>query len=266
MNTTTDTTKTCATDGCTNVIQLTGKRGRPVTKCPDCRDNRQRAKSGNSAPWRLDDDMLAAAVKHFGLVRPVYVRRSKGVRLLGAYKGTRLGCQLNAAAEPVTTYHYITVSARLTDDQASRVLWHELTHAAQAERDPLFHKKYQTALRDSRAKSTQRSGAAHARYESLPWEVEARKNEGLHDTVGSLTLPNTGWTLPVWRKNPRIMVGTTNGVAVGGDLFRITADAPERVTAAQKAWTEEAQATLAAIEAIRKPNTVPVPHPMTMVG
>jgi hypothetical protein len=61
------------------------------------------------------------------------------------------------------------VSKNLTAENASRTIWHELTHAAQTEADPLrFHTRY-------------REESARVGYRQNRFEIEARENEAFHD-------------------------------------------------------------------------------------
>lgn len=166
--------------------------------CPDCRDT--------AAPWRVDDAALARACAHLGFTTPVRVRRMTGRALRGRYHGARLtpdaprdmaivermtDAELNACM-----YHSITIAARLTPTMASRTLWHELTHAAQYERDPdRYVAEYRREQREARLAS-RRTGAPYAHtYRLISFETEATANELLHDELFALTLTNRRCTL-----------------------------------------------------------------------
>lgn len=172
-------------EGCGERLYPTGERGRPRKYCEHCRP--VQVQQGRPMAWEVDRIALKRACEVLGITSPVHVKRSPGRSLAGAYHGRKLGALVHRHCDPVQSYHCITVSAVLHPNDASRTLWHELTHAAQSERDPAFHKKYDKAEALQRCKSKQ-SSAAHRRYKALPWEVEARANSGLHDDVGPLTV------------------------------------------------------------------------------
>lgn len=239
----------CLTDTCDNMIVPTGKKGRPPLYCPACKPAAAGAKNGSTRPWRVDDDGVAAIAKHLNLQHPVYIKGSKGISRLGAYHGLRFGMEIHKSLPPLQKYHLVTVSARVTPEQASRTICHEMTHAAQAERDPDFHKKYKKEMVTRRCRSGNRSTSAHARYEAIPYEREAQKNEGLHDTVAVCAAPNTGWSMKVWDKNPRIVGASKHkGVVVRKGLYSLTENAPVRIAAAQEAWENEAEQEVARLE------------------
>lgn len=171
-------------EGCGDRLYRTGERGRPRKYCEHCKP--VQVQRGRPMAWEVDRVALAKACQALGITAPVHVKRSPGRSLNGAYHGKRLGALVHRHCEPTTAYHCITVSAVLHPNDASRTLWHELTHAAQAERDPDFHKKYAAAEKLQRCKT--KKGEAHRRYQALPWEVEARSNSGLHDEIGALTV------------------------------------------------------------------------------
>lgn len=261
---TTTTTKTCKTPHCTNEIVPSGKPGRPKAYCDACKPAAAGASNGSTRPWRVNDEGIAAVAKHLGLTKPVYVKGTKGISLLGAYHGLRFGLELHKSLPLTDEYHLITVSARLTPEQASRVICHEMTHAAQRERDPESGKKYAKEMAQRRCKSKTRSASAHARYESMAYEVEARKNEALHDTVAACALPNVGWSMRPWDKNPRIVGASKEaGVVIRKGLFSLSENAPERMAAAEVAWSEEAEQEIARLE-----GRLPLPkHPVwSLVG
>ena len=125
---------------------------------------------------------MAKACEMLGIASPVHVKRSPGRSLRGAYHGMKPGRDIHRNCEPDTLYHCVTVSAVLHPADASRTLWHELTHAAQRERDPAFRAKYRAAEKATRC-VRKNSTAAHSRYQALPWEVEARANARHHADV-----------------------------------------------------------------------------------
>lgn len=262
--TSTPAVRICKSTHCTNPIVPTGKRGRPAVYCPSCKPAAAGATNGSTRPWRVDYDGVAAVAKHLGLTLPVYIKGTKGINRLGTYRGTRFGMEIHKSLPPAQKFHLITVAARLTPEQASRVICHEMTHAAQRERDPESGKKYAQEMVKRRCKSNTRSAAAHARYEGMAYEVEARKNEALHDTVASCALANTGWQMKPWDKNPRIIAASKEvGVAIRPGLLTLTAEQPVRMEQAQEAWQQEAEREIARLEGRLPLPTQPV---WTLVG
>lgn len=79
--------------------------------------------------WEFDQDAIASAAKELGIDLPVHVRGMRGRKKnAGLYKGIDFWKLCN---QPV---HNIVIERRyLSTEQASKVIWHELTHARQAE-------------------------------------------------------------------------------------------------------------------------------------
>jgi hypothetical protein len=195
--------------------------------CPDCRDT--------AAPWRVDEAALARACAHLGIDVQVRVRRMHGRRLRGRYHGIRLAPDAPtdpAVIEAMTDdelaaqiHHRITVATRLTPSVASRVLWHELTHAAQYERDPDGYVEGYARERDLVRAHCARTGEPWGvAYKRISYETEATANEGLHDDLHPLTLPNRRCTLRRLPDHP-FVVGTTSGRL---ELGRLAANADAR--------------------------------------
>jgi hypothetical protein len=88
--------------------------------------------------------------------------------------------------------HDIRISRYLSPEDASRCLWHELTHVSQFEDSPsTFYDEYERY--DRKYKQLLASGVASAdAYLSNPFEAAAKANERLHDEVGSLMLTKAG--------------------------------------------------------------------------
>ena len=90
-------------------------------------------------PWRLDRAALAEVIDFLGLEMPVTVKQTSRV-------GAQSGChnfkpaqgqfytdpERDTACGGMT--HHITVKDYIGPERASEVIWHELTHAMQAER------------------------------------------------------------------------------------------------------------------------------------
>lgn len=124
------------------------------------------------ARWRVDEAALERACATLGVRRPVTVLATSQRFTSGRYLGVRDG------------RHRITLRARLTVVEASRTLWHELTHALQRERyscDFLYFCDYTRELARPR-----RLGRAHTvdpLYDLNPFEVEAEANVRLHESL-----------------------------------------------------------------------------------
>lgn len=180
----------CETPGCAGEFAI-GGRGRPRKYCDDCKGCR--ASRETVSVWRVDLDRVDEARAYMGLRHPVYVRRTRGKALQGRYHGLRNPWSIARAAGDRfagESVHYITVSAALHPEKASRTIFHEMAHALQAERDEQAQETYRMTQTMLREKIGTAGELAHLAYLAMPQEIEARVCEGLHDTVGSLT----GWT------------------------------------------------------------------------
>lgn len=104
--------------------------------------------------WEVDARALAAAKHELSLTWPVKIRRTTGQTQRGRYT-IRGGV------------HTITVSHAIPVEQANRTLWHELAHAAQAER---------IGNATDWAAEVHRQARRH-RYRSRPFEIDARAHE-----------------------------------------------------------------------------------------
>lgn len=125
----------------------------------DYRKAERAAAARASGGFRIDREALAAAIELLGLTLPVKIRFTSRVgNVNGNYR-------LHASG-----YHDIMLKSYRTTQQASETLWHELTHAMQAERfqrdNP--HLTPRTAwlaqLQQSKGK-----------YKRCPLEIEARR-------------------------------------------------------------------------------------------
>ena len=205
--------KTCPS--CSATFEAHGR----MIHCGDCRDT--------GAPWRPDERNILIAAEHLGISVGIVVRRSATRRLLGRYHGIKLTRDAIRDAAVVATmrdedvdkmmFHYITVSARLTPDAASRVLWHEITHAAQYERDPEHYTtRYAKELRDAK-RIAARTGIPFERlYRMISFEVEAKANEDNHHSVCALTLANRRASMPALKKPHSRVARVVNGRIVSG--------------------------------------------------
>lgn len=109
----------------------------------------------------VDKQALAEAQRHIGLAIPIVIK-------LTGHQGGRRG-----AYRACDGYHRITLKSWMDYEQASRTLWHELCHAAQAER----------IARDSghgdivRAQRQMQNASRNVSYLNKRHEVEARSWE-----------------------------------------------------------------------------------------
>jgi hypothetical protein len=166
---------------CSATIFRTSTRGRAPLRCPACRTQAQTTRK-----WKLAPGALETVQAHFGLERPLYVRRSAGRQQQGSYRGIHLGFAVSKKLEPYAEYHVIQLSSALDAKQAARTLLHEACHAQQREKDMLVHVR---ASRQIRAHGDPyRSVAAHRAYRDHPTEVEARAAEEAVSHLGTLVL------------------------------------------------------------------------------
>lgn len=135
-------------------------------------------------PYRVDQAALQEAIDFFDLQLPVRIRYdSRAGDTNGNY---RLGGCGPIGSEP--NYHNIMLKTYLSVEQSNRTLWHELTHAMQAEREarwsgiPVTDRRAQSAWEHADARGRNRG------YTDKPIEVEAREHEALADTL-LLTVP-----------------------------------------------------------------------------
>ena len=203
---------------CPNCSATFEAHGRTI-HCEDCRDT--------GAPWRSDETNIPIAAKHLGINVPVVVRRSATRKLLGRYHGIKLTPDavrdealvktMSDEALNASMYHFITVSARLTPEAASRVVWHEMTHVAQYERDPQSYVDgYAKELREAK-RIAARTGIPFDRlYRMISFEVEAKANEDNHYAICPLTLTNRRANMPTLKKPHSRIARVVNGRVVGG--------------------------------------------------
>lgn len=121
--------------------------------------------------WKLAHRAVREAQEFLGLTLPVTIKAT-------GHKGGRYGCHSLRIGSNGRPYHHITVKNWLDPAEAGRTLWHELTHAMQAERAALAAgasapSDWLAAWRTA----PERMGA----YRSRPIEVEARSFEAFND-------------------------------------------------------------------------------------
>jgi hypothetical protein len=150
------------------------------------------AQGRGEGPWHIDPDALAEAKAYFGLTLPVEIRLNGRESSTSAYyrltpKGGRChrkGSRIANIETATRLVHEIVLKSFLGPERAGESLWHELTHAAQAERQIAAAGLGPDASAEDRWRARQ---DAHARenkgigYERKPCEREARENERLND-------------------------------------------------------------------------------------
>jgi len=107
---------------------------------------------------------IEEALRLLEIAQPVEIKFSQGTR--------RIGCHRYFPGR-----HSITISRFLTAEAASRVLWHELTHAAQVERAIRLHG--QSGL--SKFGQAYKLETRMRGYRGNRFEVEARAAEDWHE-------------------------------------------------------------------------------------
>lgn len=195
-----------------------------IKYCDDCRDTR--------APWRINHDNMKTACALLGIDISVRVRRVATRRLLGRYHGVHLTddapLDMEVAAKMTEEqlagfmYHKITIGTRLTPEAASRALWHELTHAKQFQDNPeRYVHQYAEELKAARALAASGETSFAEAYRTISFEVEAKANEGLHDTVCSLTHVNKRANMPELNPPHTRITHVVNGKIYLGDRGKI---------------------------------------------
>lgn len=135
--------------------------------------------------WKLDRAALAEAIALLGLSLPVKIKQTshQGGRY-GAHSFRPLRGKFFRDPSRDTAaggmYHHITVKSWLSPEQAGRTLWHELTHAMQAERETAQATTMREQFQGWRFCAARGRGTA---YRAKPIEVEAREHEPLNDDL-----------------------------------------------------------------------------------
>lgn len=218
--------------------------------CPDCRDT--------AAPWRPDPWAIARAAALLGITRPVVVRRLPDdgsdydqelrVHRGGAYLGFRVACGNGTFVTTLrptddmlrdSVGHEIEIAARLTAEDASHVIWHELAHAMQSDRDPLGADARYRAERDRCAADRERLGLTHLEaHRRHPMEIEANAIGHEHAPTMMLTLPNRRASMPHLDPPHERLAAVVDGRVIPGEN-------------AERARRERLQAGRAALEKVR---------------
>lgn len=121
--------------------------------------------------YRLDESAIEEAKEFFGLTLPVRVQFNSRVG------GTDGNWRLSSDYIGGPNFHKIMLKSYLTPEKASETLWHELTHAMQAEREARaagVEPSHAEAKRVWRESAIRGKGTAYARK---PIEIEARAHE-----------------------------------------------------------------------------------------
>lgn len=148
------------------------KRGQTVVKVTrgDYRKKARAREAAKSGGFTINQAALREAKEILGLKWPVQVRtHARHGSVNGNYR-----CELTGGGD---YYHNIMIKSYLTPEQATKTLWHELTHAMQAEREGSYagwvlkheqeHKRYS--------------------YRVRPIEIEAREMSDMMAPTHSLT-------------------------------------------------------------------------------
>lgn len=149
----------------------------------------------NGGGWKLSNAYWRKALDHLDLKLPVVVQQ------MGRVGNTNANYQLLHRSEaprgvrvPVgtTLFHLLKAKSYHTAEQASESLWHELTHAWQAEQ--AMSADYGTPSewdRNAWERLTKRQRKNFS-YDDRPIEREARRNAAAMNAMFKLTLPNRG--------------------------------------------------------------------------
>lgn len=125
------------------------------------------------AGWEIDTQAFIAALDYLGIARFVKVRFTAGKRIVGRH-GPRYFRYWNedGTRGPGITYHRIKISQDRPFEFARVTIWHELTHAQQAETFAVRTGRPMTFFYREEYKLA--SGAWGASYEENSYEIAAR--------------------------------------------------------------------------------------------
>jgi hypothetical protein len=126
--------------------------------------------------WTIDHAALEAACEELGL-EPEQVDIKYGCFTDATL--SKRGCAGRYGGKDSNGRHVVQLLSYLDTERASRVLWHELMHVAQCERDAggsfgRFFVKYRAQLEAAGIDPEVHAIALDARYRDIPYEREAR--------------------------------------------------------------------------------------------
>lgn len=139
--------------------------------------------------WRKDERAIREAIEFFGLTLPVEIKlTSHAGGRFGAHSLMPVGGRVRIVGNRVHNIstatgivHRITLKSWRSAEEASRTLWHELTHAMQAERALAKLTAPYTAHEALQAWGSCADLGKGVKYDRKPVEVEAREYESFHD-------------------------------------------------------------------------------------
>ncbi len=196
-----------------------GGRGR---FCSACRDT--------ASPWRVSSAMLERACIELGIEGSVVVRRAPLEVSWGRYEDRRTKQKALAVSgrkvfiEGVNRrrhVHVIVVHPRLTPSLASRVLWHELSHARDMEMIPNMQRKSERELHERTSRLRAGGLDEWDAYAGTSFEVRAAAAFELHTLIGPLTLPNRRATMKR-DESDQLIVEVANGRIEYSEAFEDT--------------------------------------------
>ncbi len=128
--------------------------------------------------WEVDPVALAEARELLEVRRPVEIRRVSATRING-----RWGPRRDPRSGEIR--HFIRIETHLDREQASRTLWHELTHASQFDRS-VAEDTIESALSFARDCSIEK----RLPHDARPSEIEANAARDFHDELPLTRAPN----------------------------------------------------------------------------
>lgn len=143
------------------------------------------AEASSPTGWRLNQGNLREAIAFLGIELPVRIKQT-------GHKGGRYGAHgfqplrgkfmKNPALDTASggMYHNITIKNWLSPEKAGETLWHELTHAKQAEEASASATTMRAKFNAWRTCESRGNGVTYMRK---PVEVEAREYEKFNDEL-----------------------------------------------------------------------------------
>lgn len=140
--------------------------------------------------FKVDQAALREAIEFFGLKLPVKIRFSaRDGRKRGSHTLLHTGGRVRMTATAVYhldtatgSHHDIMVKSYLNPERASRILWHELTHAMQCER-AIAAADAQTPKERNAAWHEVSAASRGVGYHYKPVEIEARAHEAYAEAL-----------------------------------------------------------------------------------